>query len=64
MFRKQGNKGQTALEYILVVGVIVVGMIMTSKFFFLGQDSKAGHLIDDSIKKASCTMNGDQNGGC
>ena len=63
MIRKYNNKkGQTALEYMLVIGVIVVGMIITSKFFFVGKDSAAAKLMESSIKKASETMTGDQNG--
>ena len=45
---KRKIKGQTTLEYALVIGVIVVGAIMMGQSFF-GKDGKASGIFEKAI---------------
>lgn len=57
--QKNKRRGQTALEYMLVVGVVVAGAIFTAKFFFNGgADSKAAKLMDKTISEAAKPIGG------
>ena len=56
MFKKltlKKNKGQTALEYALVVGVISVGVIFAGRAIFGQKDSKAEKLMEAAVQKAT-----------
>ena len=66
--RMRKNRGQTALEYALVIGVIVVGVIYAGQKFFGKKDSLAGDLMKKAITEATQTIdnpgaNGAGNGG-
>ena len=55
VLRKIKNKGQTTLEYALVIGVIVVGAIMMGQHFF-GKDGKASKVFESAINNAQDTL--------
>ena len=58
--KNRRNRGQTALEYALVVGVITMGVIFAGKAIFGGKDSRAGELMNKAVDSAIGTMeNGD-----
>ncbi|MCB1196847.1 MAG: hypothetical protein KDK51_00620 [Deltaproteobacteria bacterium] len=50
------TKGQSTLEYALVIGVIVTGIIIAAQNFVGGEDSAAGELFNKAIGKASQTL--------
>lgn len=59
MFRKIGskkNRGQTALEYALVIGVIAVGIIFVGKRLFSDPDKGAGAIMNQAIESAKNTF--------
>lgn len=52
--KSKKTAGQTALEYMLVIGVVVAGAIFTAKIFFSGgPDSKAAQLMSKAIDEAA-----------
>ncbi len=53
--RKMRNKGQTTLEYALVIGVIVVGAIMMGQKFF-GKDGSAQEIFKTAIDNSTKTL--------
>ena len=53
--KKIKSKGQTALEYALVVGVISVGVIIAGKAIF-GDKGAAKDLMSNAVKTASSTV--------
>ncbi len=55
VLKKIKNKGQTTLEYALVIGVIVVGAIMMGQHFF-GKDGAAKDVFGNAIKNAQDTL--------
>jgi uncharacterized protein (UPF0333 family) len=55
VMKKIKNKGQTTLEYALVIGVIVVGAIMMGQSFF-GKDGKAQSIFEGAIKNSQDTL--------
>lgn len=59
VLKKIKNKGQTTLEYALVIGVIVVGAIMMGRSFF-GEDGKAQGIFEKAVSSSMETM-GDKN---
>jgi uncharacterized protein (UPF0333 family) len=63
MFRrnqKNRSRGQTALEYMLVVGVIVVVVIIAGKKLFLEKESPGSALMSNAIQKAGEQITGEQ----
>lgn len=58
VMKKIKNKGQTSLEYALVIGVIVVGAIMMGRSFF-GEEGKAQKIFQTAVDSSLETM-GDQ----
>lgn len=62
LLRKIKNKGQTTLEYALVIGVIVVGAIMMGQYFF-GKDGTAKGVFEAAIKNSMDTVQTGQPGG-
>ena len=46
------NRGQTALEYALVIGVISVGIIITGRALFGSKDSVAEGVMRDALNEA------------
>lgn len=64
MFKRvKRNRGQTALEYALVIGVIVVGVIFAGQKIFGKKDSAAEKLMDYAVKQAQQTMSNPGGGG-
>ena len=57
--KQKRNKGQTALEYALVIGVISVGVIFAGKAIFGHKDSPAHQLMGKVVQKAEGTFAGD-----
>ena len=55
LFRKIKNRGQTTLEYALVIGVIVVGAIMMGQHFF-GKDGAAQDVFKSAIDNSKATL--------
>jgi uncharacterized protein (UPF0333 family) len=55
LVRKLKNRGQTTLEYALVIGVIVVGAIMMGQKFF-GKDGSAQDIFKDAISNSRETL--------
>ncbi len=58
ILKKIKNKGQTTLEYALVIGVIVVGAIMMGQHFF-GKDGAAKDVFNSAIQNAQDTLHTD-----
>ena len=58
LVRKIKNRGQTTLEYALVIGVIVVGAIMMGRSFF-GENGTAQGIFQKAVDSSMETM-GDQ----
>ncbi|MCB0271834.1 MAG: class III signal peptide-containing protein [Bdellovibrionales bacterium] len=56
MKRTRKNKGQSTLEYALVIGVIVTAIIIAAQNFVVGEDSAAGKLFGKAIDKAGQTL--------
>jgi Flp pilus assembly pilin Flp len=57
MFKRvRNNRGQTALEYALVIGVIVVGVIFAGQKVFGKKDSVAEKLMNQAVDQAQKTM--------
>ena len=56
--------GQTALEYMLVVGVIVTGAIIVGKHFFMNPEAGAGKVMNTAIEQATKTMCPDGSTNC
>ncbi len=55
--RKKRNRGQTALEYALVIGVISVGVIFAGKRLFGGDEKSAASLLmKEAIDSATGTI--------
>ncbi len=54
--RSKGNKGQTALEYALVIGVIAVGVIFAGRKIFGQNGSMAEKLMENAVKSAQDTI--------
>ncbi len=54
--RMKRNRGQTALEYALVIGVIVVGVIFAGQKIFGKKDSMAETLMKKAVIEAQNTM--------
>lgn len=54
--RKKKNKGQTALEYALVIGVITMGVILAGRVIFAEKDSLAQDLMERAVKSAGQTL--------
>jgi uncharacterized protein (UPF0333 family) len=64
MFKRvKKNRGQTALEYALVIGVIVVGVIFAGQKIFGKKDSVAEGLMKDAITQARGTLTNPGDGG-
>gem|GEM_PF-4641502 len=55
-FRRQLNRGQSAMEYALVIGVIVTGIIIAAQNFVSDKDSATGKIFEKAIGKASETL--------
>lgn len=55
LVRQMKNKGQTTLEYALVIGVIVVGAIMMGQHFF-GKDGAAKGVFEKAISNSTATL--------
>ena len=53
---KKCNRGQTALEYALVVGVIAVGLIFVGHKIFGTDDSPAADLMRKAVQSAAGTI--------
>jgi len=53
--RRNRSRGQTALEYALVIGVIVVGVIFAGKKL-LGKDGQVDKLMNEAIESARGTI--------
>lgn len=51
MKKKKGNKGQTLVEYVLIVSVITIMAISLVKNF--------GGYLSDSITETSCSLSND-----
>lgn len=62
VFRNK-RRGQTALEYALVIGVISVGIIITGRALFGQKGSAAEEVMRDALNQAkeSITKPGEQN---
>ncbi len=57
MFKRvKKNRGQTALEYALVIGVIVVGVIFAGQKIFGKKDSAAEKLMQTAVQQATNTL--------
>lgn len=54
--KKSRSRGQTALEYALVIGVIVVGVIFAGQKFFGKKDNLAGKVMYNAIQQAQGTL--------
>lgn len=54
--KQQKNKGQTALEYALVIGVISVGVIFAGKAVFGSKDGAAHQLMGKVVGQAEKTF--------
>jgi uncharacterized protein (UPF0333 family) len=54
--RKNNSRGQSALEYALVIGVIVVGVIFAGRKIFGQKDSVAEKLMQNAVQEAQKTM--------
>jgi uncharacterized protein (UPF0333 family) len=54
--KKLYKKGQSTLEYALVIGVIVTGIVIAAQHFVGGEESPAGQLFEGAINKAAKTM--------
>ena len=54
--KRKNNKGQTALEYALVLGVICVGVIFAGKTIFGQKDSVAEQLMGKAVTAAEGTL--------
>ena len=53
---KKKSKGQTALEYALVIGVISVGVIFAGRKIFGQKDSVAEKLMERAVKEAELSI--------
>lgn len=54
---KQNKKrGQTALEYALVIGVITLGVVMAGRAVFSDKDSAAHNLMKKAVTEATETI--------
>lgn len=51
---KAKRKGQTTLEYALVIGVIVVGAIVMGQKFF-GKEGQASKIFESAIENSAKT---------
>lgn len=60
MKRTNRKKGQSTLEYALVIGVIVTGIIIAAQNFVGGEESAAGELFGKAIDKAERTLDDSQ----
>ena len=60
---RKRNRGQTALEYALVIGVIVVGIIFAGQKIFGKKDSMAEKLMGTAVEQAAKTMTDPGSGG-
>ena len=49
------NRGQTTLEYALVIGVIVVGAIMMGQSFF-GKEGRAVKIFETAVDNSVKTL--------
>jgi Flp pilus assembly pilin Flp len=56
MIRMKKNRGQTMVEYALVLAVIVVGVIFAAHNIFGKKDSAAENLLKQSVEQAQKTM--------
>lgn len=56
MNKAKKTKGQSTLEYGLVIGVIVTGIIIAAQNFVGGEDSAAGQMFGKAIDKAERTL--------
>lgn len=54
--RKNKQKGQTALEYALVIGVISVGVIFAGRAIFGSKDSVTERLMNSAVEQAQSTL--------
>ncbi|MEZ4704645.1 MAG: hypothetical protein R3A11_05590 [Bdellovibrionota bacterium] len=55
-FAKKKTRGQSAIEYALVLGVIVVGVIFAGRTVFMGADGKGGKAAQIMNKAVEQTM--------
>lgn len=55
VLKKIKNKGQTTLEYALVIGVIVVGAIVMGQSFF-GKDGTAQSIFKGAVDNSLDTL--------
>lgn len=53
---KKRNRGQTALEYALVIGVIVVGVIVAGHKIFGKEGSVAENLMTQAVQEATSVI--------
>ncbi|MCB0326635.1 MAG: class III signal peptide-containing protein [Bdellovibrionales bacterium] len=53
---KKKTRGQSAIEYALVLGVIVVGVIFAGRTVFMGADGKGGQAQKIMEKAVGQTM--------
>lgn len=63
LLKRRNNRGQTALEYALVIGVISVGIIITGRALFGQKGSAAEEVMKSALTEAgkSITDTGSQN---
>jgi len=55
LIRSKRNRGQTALEYALVIGVITAGIVIVGQKLFVGsaeKESIAERVMRDAIEQA------------
>jgi Flp pilus assembly pilin Flp len=55
--RSKKNRGQTALEYALVIGVIAVGVIFAGRKLFSEPGSKAEQIMSGALDQAQKAIN-------
>jgi uncharacterized protein (UPF0333 family) len=55
VIKKIRTRGQTTLEYALVIGVIVVGAIMMGRSFF-GEGGKANKIFEGAVSNSLNTL--------
>ncbi|MFH1017570.1 MAG: hypothetical protein V1798_05225 [Pseudomonadota bacterium] len=53
---KKRTRGQTTLEYALVIAVIAVGVIILGKAIFAGKDGAADKLMRGAVQSAQGTF--------
>ncbi len=56
LMRSKKSRGQTALEYALVIGVITVGVIFAGKTVFGKKGSMAEKLMEKAVGQAQGTL--------